>query len=197
MLKFEEAEVDRVSCGLDEVGRGPLAGPVVASAVVLDSQKVIDGITDSKKLTPERRQFLARQVKQYSTSWAIGLCEVEEIDELNILRASLLAMQRAFEQLKVEVDLALIDGIHSPMLNCETHTIIKGDSKVDSIGAASILAKVTRDKIMTRYHEEFPEYGFHRNFGYPTPDHLQVLRKIGPCAIHRKSFRPVANWDSL
>ena len=193
---FSEIEDHRVSCGVDEVGRGPLAGPVVASAVVLDTHKVIDGITDSKKLTPIWRWNLACKIKDQCASWAIGICEAEEIDELNILRASLLAMQRAFEQLTVNVELALIDGIHAPLLNCETQTIIKGDSKVDSIGAASILAKVERDQIMTRYHDQYPEYGFSRNFGYPTPEHLKTLKDIGPCPIHRKSFRPVAMWDN-
>lgn len=187
---------DGLSCGLDEVGRGPLAGPVIAAAVVLDPDHPIQGITDSKQLSPERRLELATAIRYHCSDWTIGKCEPEEIDAVNILQASLLAMQRAFIQLKVNVEWALVDGIHAPHLRCKTHTIIKGDAKVPSIGAASILAKVERDQLMINYHEQYPQYGFRKNMGYPTQEHLRALKNFGPCPIHRRSFRPVAQWKN-
>lgn len=187
-----ELATDEVECGIDEVGRGPLAGPVIAAAVVLDVRKPVPGITDSKLLTPNRRVELADSIRGNSLAWSLGRCEPEEIDELNILRASLLAMERAVEQIGIRLDVALVDGNVAPRLDCPTVTVIGGDRKVASIGAASILAKVARDEEMTNAGALFPKYGFQNNKGYPTPEHLEALKLFGPCAIHRKTFRPVA-----
>ena len=180
-------------CGIDEAGRGPLAGPVIASAVVLDPTNKITGITDSKKLSSLTREDLALQIKKSAFAWGIGRAEVAEIDTINILQATLLAMCRAYEQLKVPLELALVDGNQAPRLACRTQTIVKGDAKVQSIGAASILAKVERDRIMKEYAQQHPEYGFDVNFGYYSVEHIDALKKHGPCPIHRKSFRPVAD----
>lgn len=187
-----ELATDEVECGIDEVGRGPLAGPVIAAAVVLDARKPVLGITDSKLLTHNRRVELADSIRGNSLAWSLGRCEPEEIDELNILRASLLAMERAVEQIGIRLDVALVDGNVAPRLDCPTVTVIGGDRKVASIGAASILAKVARDEEMTNAGTLFPKYGFQNNKGYPTPEHLEALKLFGPCAIHRKTFRPVA-----
>lgn len=187
-----ELTTNEVECGIDEVGRGPLAGPVIAAAVVLDARKPVLGITDSKLLTHNRRVELADSIRGNSLAWSLGRCEPEEIDELNILRASLLAMERAVEQIGIRLDVALVDGNVAPRLDCPTVTVIGGDRKVASIGAASILAKVARDEEMTNAGALFPKYGFQNNKGYPTPEHLQALKLFGPCAIHRKTFRPVA-----
>ena len=183
---------DRV-CGIDEAGRGPLAGPVIASAVVLDPENKIAGITDSKRLSPLVRERLAKQIKSEALAWGIGRAEVAEIDSINILQATLLAMNRAYEQLKIPMDLALVDGNQAPRLECRALTVIKGDAKVEAIGAASILAKTERDGIMVEYAQQYPEYGFDANFGYYSAEHIQALKKYGPCPIHRKSFRPVAD----
>lgn len=183
---------DRI-CGIDEAGRGPLAGPVIASAVVLDSKNKITGITDSKKLSPATRTQLALQIKDIALAWGIGKADVVEIETMNILQATLLAMVRAYEQLGIPLDLALVDGNQAPRLGCRTQTIVKGDEKIEAIGAASILAKVERDRIMMEYAEQHPEYGFDVNFGYHSEGHINALKKYGPCPIHRKSFRPVAD----
>lgn len=183
---------DRI-CGIDEAGRGPLAGPVIASAVVLDSKHQIIGITDSKKLSPATRTRLALQIKDIALAWGIGKADVVEIETMNILQATLLAMVRAYEQLGIPLDLALVDGNQAPRLDCRTQTVVKGDEKVEAIGAASILAKVERDRIMMEYAEQHPEYGFDVNFGYYSEGHINALKKYGPCPIHRKSFRPVAD----
>lgn len=187
-----ELATDEVECGIDEVGRGPLAGPVIAAAVVLDARNPVLGITDSKLLTHNRRLELADAIRGNSLAWSLGRCEPEEIDELNILRASLLAMERAVEQIGIRLDVALVDGNVAPRLDCPTVTVIGGDRKVASIGAASILAKVARDEEMTNAGTLFPKYGFPNNKGYPTPEHLEALKLFGPCSIHRKTFRPVA-----
>lgn len=180
-------------CGIDEAGRGPLAGPVVASAVVLGPKNEITGITDSKKLSPSTRAKLALQIKDCALAWGIGKADVVEIDTMNILQATLLAMIRAVEQVSIPLDLALIDGNQAPRLGCRTQTVVKGDLKVEVIGAASILAKVERDRIMMEYAKHHPEYGFDVNFGYYSAEHINALKQYGPCPIHRKSFRPVAD----
>lgn len=177
--------------GVDEVGRGPLAGPVVAAAVILDSNNPIKGLADSKKLTEKRREVLAQEIKDKALAWAFGRAEVNEIDSINILQASLLAMQRAVEALQPQPDFALIDGNRCPKLKCPSEAIIKGDSKVEAISAASIIAKVSRDHEMMALHEQYPGYGLDRHKGYPTKAHIQALNDLGVTEIHRKSFSPV------
>ena len=179
-------------CGIDEAGRGPLAGPVIASAVVLDPNNKIIGITDSKKLSPSSRISLAQDIRDSALAWSIGRAEVVEIDTLNILQATLLAMSRAFDQIQVPLELALVDGNQAPRINCPTQTVVRGDAKVQAIGAASILAKVERDRVMVEYAKQHPEYGFDVNFGYYSAEHIDALKTHGPCQIHRKSFRPVS-----
>lgn len=178
-------------CGVDEAGRGPLAGPVFAACVVLSPADPIAGLADSKKLTTLRRERLAREIRSRAAAWAIASATVEEIDRLNILRASLLAMRRAVEQLSLVPDQVLVDGLHCPELRWPTRAVVRGDSTVAAISAASILAKTTRDAAMLDLHARFPEYGFDRHKGYPTPDHLQALRRFGVSPVHRRSFAPV------
>lgn len=180
--------------GVDEAGRGPLAGPVVAAAVILSSP--IDGLADSKKLTARQRERLAPQIRASAMAWALGVASVEEIDALNILKASLLAMRRAVEALPQCPSLALIDGVHAPALPCPARALIGGDGLEPAIMAASILAKVARDAMMDELHAQYPLYGFDRHRGYGTPAHLAALRQHGPSAAHRRSFRPVAEWCS-
>jgi len=178
--------------GIDEAGRGPLAGPVFAAAVILDPAKRIRGLKDSKLLPPERREVLAGEVKKKAIAWAVASCDVAEIDTLNILRATLLAMRRAFEALGVTPIEALVDGDRMPDLGtCPTHPIIKGDRYVPVISAASILAKTARDALLVELDREYPLYGFAQHKGYATPEHLAALDKHGPCPIHRRSFAPV------
>lgn len=179
--------------GVDEVGRGPLAGPVVAGAVILDPSYPIEGLQDSKRLSSNRREILAAEIRERSFAWSLGRAEVEEIDNLNILRASLLAMRRAILSLRVPVKLAYIDGNIAPSLPCETVTVVGGDAKIPVISAASIIAKVSRDEEMRLEAVRYPEYGFDRNKGYATAFHLDALKKYGPTTIHRKSFAPVAD----
>ncbi len=180
-----------VIAGVDEAGRGPLAGPVIAAAVILDSKKKIDGLADSKLLTPKKREYLANKIQQYARAWSIGRAEVEEIDHINIFQASLLAMQRAVWALTLLPTLVLIDGKHCPKLSCPSQAIIKGDQKIAEISAASILAKVHRDAEMCRLDVQYPGYGFAKHKGYGTAYHLQSLKERGPSAIHRRSFAPV------
>lgn len=180
-----------ILAGVDEVGRGPLAGPVVAAAVVLPDVYELAGLTDSKKLTPRKREILSDLIKQQALDWALGRCEVDEIDRINIFQAALLAMKRAVESLSSMPDMSLIDGRFAPQLPCSTKTIVKGDLSEPSISAASIVAKVARDREMLRLHATYPGYGFDRNKGYPTPLHLEALRNNGACRIHRRSFAPV------
>lgn len=177
--------------GVDEVGRGPLAGPVVTAAVILDPQNPILGLADSKKLTEKRREMLVPLIKQHALAWAMGRAEPAEIDELNILQASLLAMKRAVEALSVVPEHVLVDGIHAPKLNCPVTTIIKGDQSEPAIAAASILAKVARDQEMVALDEMYPGYGFAQHKGYPTKQHQQALLTLGVTDIHRRSFGPV------
>lgn len=178
--------------GIDEVGRGPLAGPVVAAAVVLGDHADWQAMTDSKALSEQRRETLSEYIKGNAVAWALGRCECDEIDQLNIFNASLLAMQRAFNGLQVQPPLALVDGKFSPDLGVESYAVIKGDLHDPAIGAASILAKVTRDQEMVALHDDYPMYGFAQHKGYPTAHHLQALQIHGVCIHHRKSFKPVA-----
>ena len=191
-LKIDD---DRTLVGIDEVGIGCLAGPVVAAAVILDPANPIYGITDSKKISEQRRKALADQVMDNAVDWAIGQASVSEIDQHNILRASHLAMQRAYGDLKSDATLVLVDGNKSPYFPVESKAVIKGDETVLAIGAASIIAKVFRDGLMEELGKKYPAYDFEKNKGYPTKSHMQTLRAIGPCAQHRNSFAPVKNWN--
>ncbi len=177
--------------GVDEVGRGPLAGPVVAAAVILDPQRPIAGLADSKTLTEKRREVLAVQIREQALCWSLGRAEVEEIDRLNILQASLLAMRRAVESLHPAAEHALVDGNRCPQLLCSAEAIVGGDKSVPEISAASIIAKVARDHEMIRLDRQFPGYGFARHKGYPTQRHIEALQRMGATAIHRRTFRPV------
>jgi ribonuclease HII len=177
--------------GVDEAGRGPLAGPVTAAAVILDPARPVPGIADSKELSPVRREELALLIKQAAVAWAIASAGVDEIDALNILQASLLAMKRAVEALAAAPELVLVDGNRCPSLACAAEAVVGGDASVPVIGAASILAKVSRDREMARLDALYPGYGFARHKGYPTRQHLAALREQGPCEIHRRSFGPV------
>lgn len=177
--------------GVDEAGRGPLAGPVVAACVVLDPARPIAGLADSKVLTPQRRAQLAVQIRDRALAWAVASASPSEIDQHNILRATLLAMARAVEGLGLAPDEVLVDGLHCPPTACRTRAVVKGDATVPSISAASILAKTDRDAMMDALHERFPDYGFDRHRGYPTPEHVAALRRLGPIDAHRRSFAPV------
>ena len=183
--------MNRLIAGVDEAGRGPLAGPVVVAAVILDPRKTIEGIDDSKKLSAKRREALFPQIRERSLAWSIVEVDVDEIDRVNILQATLLGMHRAVEQLSPVPSLALIDGNRAPSLDCDVRTIVQGDRLEPAISAASILAKVARDRLMQELHLRYPVYGFDRHKGYPTAEHLRLLGEHGPCAIHRKSFAPV------
>ncbi len=180
-----------VSCGVDEAGRGPLAGPVFAAAVVLDPSRPIPGLADSKKLSPGRREVLARAIREQSLVWAVAQASVEEIDRLNILQATLLAMRRAVAQLPLRPEQVLVDGTHCPALEVPARAVVGGDASVAEISAASILAKTARDAAMLALHREFPQYGFDRHKGYPTRAHVAALRAHGACAAHRRSYAPV------
>lgn len=180
--------------GIDEVGRGPLAGSVVAATVILDPNNPIEGLKDSKKLTAKRREEMAEIIKARAKCYAYGRAEPAEIDEINILQASLLAMQRAVANLSVQPHHALVDGIHCPILPCSVEAIIKGDTKIPAISAASILAKVLRDNEMIRFEEIYPGYGFAAHKGYPTKQHILALQQLGITPIHRKSFKPVTQY---
>ncbi|PHS27484.1 MAG: ribonuclease HII [Methylophaga sp.] len=177
--------------GVDEVGRGPLAGPVVTAAVILDPNKPIEGLADSKKLSEKRREQLEPIIKANALAWSLGRCEAEEIDEINILQATLLAMKRAVEALDIKPTHALVDGNKAPDLACSVTTIIKGDQKEQCISAASILAKVARDREMVEMDKLYPGYGLAKHKGYPTKQHQQALMKLGVTEIHRRSFKPV------
>jgi len=188
-------------CGVDEAGRGPLAGAVVAGAVVLDPENPIIGLKDSKKLTPARRDFLYHQIMEKAKAWGLGEASPAEIDEINILQATMLAMRRAIEDLTTRLgswpDKALIDGNRCPDLPISAEAIVKGDTKEPAISAASILAKVTRDRQMMALHELYPHYGFAQHMGYPTEAHFAALQEFGACDQHRRSFSPVRNVLAL
>jgi ribonuclease HII len=178
-------------CGVLEAGRGPLAGAVFAAAVILDPARPVQGLADSKLLDAARREALARDIRRDALAWAIASATVAEIDELNILRASLAAMARAIEALGVDPGEVVVDGLHVPRSRWPSRAIVKGDRLVPAISAASILAKTARDEEMVSLDARFPGYGFARHKGYPTAEHLAALRALGPCEIHRRSFEPV------
>ncbi len=177
--------------GVDEVGRGPLAGPVVTAAVILDPDNPIIGLNDSKKLTEKKREALALEIKEKALCYMIARAEFSEIDSLNIFHATLLAMQRAVMGLSIKPELVLVDGKFCPEIPYSCEAIIKGDSKVAAISAASIIAKVSRDNEMIKMDELYPGYGFSKHKGYPTKAHIEALEKLGITAIHRRSFKPV------
>lgn len=187
-------------CGVDEAGRGPLVGSVVAGAVVLDPNQPIIGLRDSKKLSPARRELLYAEIMQKARAWGIGQASPSEIDTLNILQATMLAMRRAIEALSERLgewpSKALIDGNRCPILPIASEAIIKGDAKEPAISAASIIAKVTRDQQMQALHTQYPQYGFNQHMGYPTEVHMQALKQYGPCEEHRRTFAPVRNLIS-
>ena len=187
---LSEGTAGHLVAGVDEVGRGPLAGDVVAAAVIL-AESPPEGVADSKMLTPERREAVAERIRDEAVSWALGRATVAEIDELNILQASLLAMRRAVEALPIQPSLVLVDGNRLPKWPYEARAIVKGDLTEPSIGAASILAKVQRDAEMLALHEHYPAYGFDQHKGYPTKAHLAALESIGVSPVHRRSFGPV------
>jgi ribonuclease HII len=178
-------------CGVDEAGRGPLAGAVFAAAVILDPAHPIEGLADSKKLSEKKRDFLALQIREYALAWAIASASAEEIDCINILQASLLAMRRAVEGLALVPHKVAVDGQHCPLLAMPAYAVVKGDSLVAEISAASILAKTARDAEMLKLHQCYPDYGFDRHKGYPTADHLAAIARYGVTPIHRRSFGPV------
>jgi ribonuclease HII len=180
-----------VVCGVDEAGRGPLAGPVYAAAVILDPAWHIAGLADSKVLSASRRQELAAQIRLHALAWAIDSASVAEIDAINILQASLLAMRRAVEQLRFAPSEVLVDGNHCPVIGYPVKAIVKGDSKIPAISAASILAKTARDAEMLRLHQLYPHYGLDRHKGYPTPAHFAALERHGVGEIHRRSYAPI------
>lgn len=194
-LLFESP--DDIICGVDEAGRGPLAGPVVAAAVILDPARPIKGLDDSKVLTAKARDALYEQIVERSLAWCAASATVEEIDTLNILHATMLAMRRAVEGLGITPTLAKIDGNRCPVLPVRSEAVIGGDALVPSISAASIIAKVTRDRMLLELHERHPLYGFDAHAGYGTPQHLAALRSHGPCEHHRRSFAPVREAYAL
>ena len=177
--------------GTDEVGRGPLAGPVIAAAVILNPNKPTAGIMDSKKLSHKKRVQLSKEIKLNALAWSVGRAEVEEIDQLNILQASLLAMKRAIESLSIKPEMVVVDGLHTPDIEYPTEAVVKGDSLVPAISAASIIAKVSRDLEMMEMDARYPGYGFLSHKGYPTKQHLEALENLGITDIHRRSFSPV------
>ena len=192
LFALENAPYELV-CGVDEAGRGPLAGPVFAAAVILDPHHPIEGLRDSKKLSESQRNTLAEHIKTKALAWSIAQCSVQEIDSLNILQASMLAMRRAVEGLSVQPTLALIDGNRCPVMPVRSEAIVKGDDKVPAISAASILAKTARDALLHSLHETYPQYAFDQHKGYPTALHLERLKLYGVSPVHRRSYAPVRN----
>jgi len=176
---------------VDEAGRGPLAGPVIAAAVILDPARPVSGLGDSKTLPERTRLRLAEEIQASALAWATGMVEHREIDQLNILNASMLAMRRAVQGLRISPAHVLVDGNRCPQLQCSVEAVVRGDATVAAIGAASILAKVTRDRIMIELDRMYPGYGFARHKGYPTREHREALRRLGACEIHRRSYSPV------
>ena len=190
-LKYENEALSKGYnniCGVDEAGRGPLAGPVCAAAVILHKGEIIEGVNDSKKLTEKKREALYDVIKEKAVAYSIAFASVEEIEEMNILNATMLAMKRAVEGLEVPADYAMIDGNKIPDLNIPAECVVKGDANSMSIAAASILAKVTRDRLCAEYETEYPQYGFAKHKGYGTKFHREMILKYGPCKIHRMSF---------
>lgn len=191
MQDARDLNKEKLIAGVDEAGRGPLAGPVIAAAVILKPDFQLHGLTDSKKLSEKERERLFKEICQQALSWSIARGRVSEIDSINILQATLLAMQRAVLRLKISPCIALIDGNKCPELACETRAIIRGDALEPAISAASIVAKVVRDRIMRMLDKKYPKYGFAKHKGYATREHVEALRTHGPCRIHRRTFAPV------
>ena len=196
MSLFDGLASPALSAGVDEVGRGPLAGPVVAGAVILDNGMPIEGLKDSKRLSAKHREALAVEIRKCALAYAVGRAEVEEIDELNILRASLLAMQRAVAALDRQPEVVFVDGNMLPCLAIPAVAVIKGDTRVLEISAAAILAKVARDREMVELARRFPGYGMEKHKGYATAEHLAALARLGSCSLHRQSFEPVRRAGS-
>lgn len=188
---FEYPQGYQLVAGVDEVGRGPLVGDVVTAAVILDPNNPIEGLNDSKKLSEKKRLALLPEIKEKALAWAVGRCSPEEIDELNILQATMAAMQRAIAGLKVQPDLALIDGNRCPQLPMDSQAVVKGDLRVAEISAASIIAKVVRDQEMEELDKQYPQFGFAKHKGYPTKAHFEAIEQHGVISEHRKSFKPV------
>ncbi|WP_025554046.1 ribonuclease HII [Vibrio parahaemolyticus] len=188
---FEYPQGYQLIAGVDEVGRGPLVGDVVTAAVILDPNNPIEGLNDSKKLSEKKRLALLPEIKEKALAWAVGRCSPEEIDELNILQATMVAMQRAIAGLKVQPDLALIDGNRCPELPMDSQAVVKGDLRVAEISAASIIAKVVRDQEMEELDKQYPQFGFAKHKGYPTKAHFEAIEQHGVISEHRKSFKPV------
>lgn len=190
-LEFEKetlAKGYKSVCGVDEAGRGPLAGPVCAAAVILPEGVIIDGVNDSKKLSEKKRESLFDVIREQALSYSIAYATVDEIEEINILNATMLAMRRAIDGLDIKADYAMIDGNKIPPIDIDAECIVKGDAKSMSIACASILAKVSRDRLLYKYAEEYPMYGFDKHKGYGTKVHREAILKYGPCPYHRKSF---------
>ena len=190
-LEFEKealAKGYKSVCGVDEAGRGPLAGPVCAAAVILPEGVIIDGVNDSKKLSEKKRESLFDVIREQALSYSIAYATVDEIEEINILNATMLAMRRAIDGLDIKADYAMIDGNKIPPIDIDAECIVKGDAKSMSIACASILAKVSRDRLLYKYAEEYPMYGFDKHKGYGTKAHREAILKYGPCTYHRKSF---------
>ncbi|EGR0924534.1 ribonuclease HII [Vibrio parahaemolyticus] len=188
---FEYPQGYQLIAGVDEVGRGPLVGDVVTAAVILDPNNPIEGLNDSKKLSEKKRLELLPEIKEKALAWAVGRCSPEEIDELNILQATMVAMQRAIAGLKVQPDLVLIDGNRCPELPMDSQAVVKGDLRVAEISAASIIAKVVRDQEMEELDKQYPQFGFAKHKGYPTKAHFEAIEQHGVISEHRKSFKPV------
>ncbi|MCB6183606.1 ribonuclease HII [Leeia sp. TBRC 13508] len=191
MAYVDSLELPDLCCGVDEAGRGPLAGPVYAAAVILDPEQEIAGLADSKKLSEQKRNYLAAEIKEKSKAWCIAFATVDEIDQLNILHASMLAMARAVHGLQIQPQLALIDGNRCPKILIPAKAIVKGDALVPAISAASILAKTARDQVLLELHQKYPQYGFDAHKGYPTEKHLAAIKAYGVLDEHRRSFKPV------
>ncbi|ELA9360056.1 ribonuclease HII [Vibrio parahaemolyticus] len=188
---FEYPQGYQLIAGVDEVGRGPLVGDVVTAAVILDPNNPIEGLNDSKKLSEKKRLALLPEIEEKALAWAVGRCSPEEIDELNILQATMVAMQRAIAGLKVQPDLVLIDGNRCPELSMDSQAVVKGDLRVAEISAASIIAKVVRDQEMEELDKQYPQFGFAKHKGYPTKAHFEAIEQHGVISEHRKSFKPV------
>lgn len=184
-------DADRLLAGVDEAGRGPLAGPVCAAAVILDPARPIEGLADSKKLSAKRREALAREIREKAIAWCVAWGEVEEIDRINILQSTMRTMARAVEGLSVRPTRVIVDGNRTPKLGVPVEAVVKGDQKVPAVSAASILAKTARDALVSEYDERWPGYGFSKHAGYGTAAHIQAIRERGVLPVHRRSFEPV------
>jgi len=196
IFQDELPEVEGLLAGVDEAGRGPLVGNVVAAAVILDQNRPVAGLADSKKLSAKRRESLAAQIRDSAIAWCVISIDAEQIDRINILQATMLAMKQAVEQLSVPPQHVFIDGNRCPDINVPATAIVKGDARVAEISAASILAKVERDAQMLALHETWPQYGFDKHKGYPTKAHFEALAEYGPCPQHRRSYAPVRRAEA-